>query len=310
MAESNSLELWSDDDTSDNADDDYGSDADPGVTEWITLRIPASCTIDNVRTEAGLAWLEAQRRLTNGRCPGLFGAGWGRVHEDPGSVWFYTSKLGCMRPSSSMRLVGCLATADFYAVGWDTIDQFQDFCSSPEARSLKMLLWSFHTGTSDPETFHTTWTAGEIGTWPFVTFTDYYFPTSISEEHRTKLDNTRDLTAPASSGRSYYFREPAPTWIQEPRLWGDQQATVRRVAYYWRSLTAELNFKANARTVLGGSANSAGDGEALTLWELLLRRSRWAGMLGWREYHLMIHEVDDDISSDIDDELPSDLDSE
>jgi hypothetical protein len=85
MTESSSSESeW----MSDDVDEDY----DPGITEWTTLRIPVTCSIEDGKTETGKIWFDTHRCLTEEQFPDLCGAGWGRIDEDPETVWFYISE--------------------------------------------------------------------------------------------------------------------------------------------------------------------------------------------------------------------------
>jgi hypothetical protein len=159
-----------------------------------------------------------------------------------------------------------------------------------------MSLASFHVGDSDPELVHTTYHMGHMAAdtkGRMVAITDYYFPLSISQESCDRLDDGRDLTyfvVPPPSHERHYWRTPNCGWIAEKMSWGNQPATVRRVAYFWNSLESEAHFKENA-SIINGPDEDHAESYASTIWELLLKESRAVGMLGWREYHLSLHEV-------------------
>jgi hypothetical protein len=62
------------------------------VASWTTLQIPLARTIEAENTEDGKHWLSLMHCHTPSGRPGFLRAVFGRVKEDPETVWFVTGK--------------------------------------------------------------------------------------------------------------------------------------------------------------------------------------------------------------------------
>ncbi|KAF1962876.1 hypothetical protein CC80DRAFT_434159 [Byssothecium circinans] len=222
------------------------------VVSWTTLQIPLSKTIDQRSTMDKKDFLALMSCHTPDKVPGFLRALYGRVKEDPETVWYLTV--------------------------WSTHGAVDLFEATTAYADQRQALSKLSTAPLETHRCHINahfWTYLKVDHAGII---DAYFPASISDADRQKAMRARGMVYYMARKPSAYYVRGHRGWVQGTQKFEGKEANVLRFLNYWRSAQSESEFK---ETEALGLAN----GRVVGVYTYFKEQLNDAGMMGMRELH-------------------------